>query len=162
MIEDLDDGVWDKTLAINLTAHQRLLKFTIPYLKKGIDPSVIFIGSRNVNAPGAGASAYSVSKAAITQLTRVAALEVAKFGVRVNVIHPDAVFDTELWTEALLQRSAERYGMTVQEYKTKNLLKTEIKSIDVASMVSAVATDSIFGKTTGAEIPVDGGNDRVI
>lgn len=160
-LEDLESSNWDKALAVNLTSHQRLLKFTIPYLKQGIDSSIILVGSRNVKAPGPGAASYSCSKAALTQLCRVAALELAPVGVRCNIIHPDAVFDTKLWTPEALQRSAERYNMTVEEYKTRNLLKAEIKSKDIGNMVSAMASP-LFAKTTGAQIPVDGGNDRVI
>lgn len=160
-LEDLEESNWDKSLAVNLTSHQKLLKYAIPYLKQGIDPAIVLVGSRNVNAPGAGAASYSCAKAGLTQLCRVAALELAPFGVRCNIIHPDAVFDTKLWTPENLQRSAERYGMTVEEYKTRNLLKTEITSRDVGNMVSAMA-GPVFGKTTGAQIPVDGGNDRVI
>jgi enoyl-[acyl-carrier-protein] reductase (NADH) len=51
--------------------------------------------------------------------------------------------------------------MTVDEYKTKNLMKVEIKSKDIGNMVSAMASP-LFSKVTGAQIPVDGGNDRVI
>ena len=91
----------------------------------------------------------------------MAALELAPFGVRVNTLHPDAVFDTEIWTEEALKKSADRYGMTVEEYKTKNLLRTEIKSTDIALLVSTVAGPA-FKATTGAQIPIDGGNDRVI
>ncbi|MEJ6571870.1 MAG: SDR family oxidoreductase [Akkermansiaceae bacterium] len=159
-IEMLGDS-WDLHMKINLTATQRFLRFSIPYLKHGFDASIIIIGSRNFSAPGPGAAAYSVTKAGVTQLARVAALELAPFGVRVNTIHPDAVFDTEIWTEEALKKSAERYGMTVQEYKTKNLLRTEIKSTDIALMVSTVAGPA-FKATTGAQIPIDGGNDRVI
>ena len=159
--EDMDPGNWAKSLEVNLTSHMKLLQFCVPYLKKGIDPAAVFVGSRNVAAPGAGAGSYSCAKAAVTQLVRVAALELAPDGVRVNIIHPDAVFDTELWTPEALTRSAERYNMTVEEYKTRNLMKTEIKSRDVAAMVAAMASP-LFGKTTGAQIPVDGGNDRVI
>ena len=147
---------------MNLTSHQKLLKYTIPFLKNGVDePAIVIVGSRNVNAPGAGAASYSCAKAGVTQLCRVAALELAPFQVRCNIIHPDAVFDTKLWTPENLKRSAERYGMTVEEYKTRNLMKTEIKSKDVGRMVAAMASP-LFGKTTGAQIPVDGGNDRVI
>lgn len=161
-LEDLDSANWDKSMAVNLTSHQKLLKYTIPYLKKGAkDPAIVLVGSRNVNAPGAGAASYSCAKAGLTQLCRVAALELAPFQVRCNIIHPDAVFDTKLWTPENLKRSAERYGMTVEEYKTRNLMKTEIKSKDVGRMVAAMAS-GLFGKTTGAQIPVDGGNDRVI
>jgi rhamnose utilization protein RhaD (predicted bifunctional aldolase and dehydrogenase)/NAD(P)-dependent dehydrogenase (short-subunit alcohol dehydrogenase family) len=159
-IEQLSDS-WDRHIDINLTATQRLFKHTIPYLKLGIDASIVVIGSRNYTAPGAGAAAYSVSKAGVTQLARVAALELAPHGVRVNTLHPDAVFDTDLWTDEALERSAARYGITIQEYKTKNLLGTEITSADVANLVSTVAS-STFSATTGAQIPIDGGNDRVI
>lgn len=152
---------WDRTLMINLTSHQKLMNKVIPFVKQGIDASIIFVGSRNFKAPGPGASAYSCSKAAITQLCRVAALELAPHKVRVNIVHPDAVFDTKLWTPEALEKSASRYGMTIEEYKTKNLMKVEIKSKDIGNMVSAMA-GPLFAKVTGAQIPVDGGNDRVI
>lgn len=160
-LEDLEQQNWDKSFAVNLTSHQKLLRETIPFLKLGIDGAIVLVGSRNVNAPGAGAASYSCAKAGLNQLCRVAALELAPQGVRCNIIHPDAVFDTKLWTPENLKRSAERYGLTVEEYKTRNLLKTEIKSADVGRMVSAMASP-LFGKTTGAQIPVDGGNDRII
>ncbi len=159
--EDMDPGNWAKSLEVNLTSHMRLLQVCVPFLKLGVDPTAIFVGSRNVRAPGAGAGSYSCAKAAVTQLTRVAALELAPNGVRVNIIHPDAVFDTELWTPEALARSAERYGITVEEYKTRNLMKCEIKSADIGAMVVSMA-GAAFAKTTGAQIPVDGGNDRTI
>ena len=159
---DAEEDSWDLHLKINLTATQRFLKYSIPALKESNkQPSIIIIGSRNFAAPGPGASAYSVTKAGVTQLARVAALELAPFGIRVNTLHPDAVFDTEIWTEEALKKSADRYGMTVGEYKTKNLLRAEITSPGVAAMVSQVA-GPVFYATTGAQIPIDGGNDRVI
>jgi rhamnose utilization protein RhaD (predicted bifunctional aldolase and dehydrogenase)/NAD(P)-dependent dehydrogenase (short-subunit alcohol dehydrogenase family) len=154
-------GDWDRTISINLTSHQKLMNKVIPYLKQGVDGSIIFVGSRNFKAPGPGASAYSCSKAALTQLCRVAALELAPWKIRVNIVHPDAVFDTKLWTPEALAKSAARYNMTVEEYKTKNLMKVEIRSKDIGNMVSAMA-GPLFAKVTGAQIPVDGGNDRVI
>lgn len=160
-IEEHSDETWDQTMAVNLTATQRLLTATIPFLKLGLDASLLLVGSRNYAAPGAGAAAYSVSKAGTTQLARVAALELAADGVRVNVVHPDAVFDTALWTEEALVRSAARYNMTVEQYKARNLLGREISARDVARLLSTVASD-IFGATTGAQIPIDGGSDRVI
>ena len=160
-VEDLDISKWELTLKINLTANQLLAKYAVPYMKHGIEPAILFVGSRNVGAPGPGAAAYSVSKAGLTQLARVLSMELAPEGIRVNVIHPDAVFDTDLWTPEKLARSAERYGMTVEEYKTRNLLSTEIKSTDIAEVCTALV-GPLFNKTTGAQIPVDGGNDRII
>ena len=160
-IEEMDAETWNQSMEINLTSHQRLLKTCIPYLNHGIDPAVIFIASKNVPAPGPGASAYSVAKAGLTQLARIAALELAPFGIRVNMVHPDAVFDTGIWTQEVLEGRARHYGLTVSEYKTKNLLRTEVTSKDVAAMVCAMAGRT-FAKTTGAQVPIDGGNERVI
>ncbi len=160
-IDVMADESWDKSMDVNLTSHQRLLKACTPYLKLGIDPAVVMIASKNVPAPGPGAAAYSVAKAGQTQLARVAALELGKFGVRVNVLHPDAVFDTAIWTPEVLAKRAEHYGMTVEEYKTKNLLRTEVRSRDVAALACAMV-GPLFSRTTGAQVPIDGGNDRVI
>ena len=160
-IEEQTELTWNQTLDINLTATQRFMTATIPYLKWGIDPSILIVGSRNYAAPGPGAAAYSVSKAGITQLARVAALELAGDGIRVNIVHPDAVFDTALWTEEALASSAVRYGISVEEYKAKNLLGKTISAANVGRLLSTMAGD-VFTATTGAQIPIDGGSDRVI
>jgi NAD(P)-dependent dehydrogenase (short-subunit alcohol dehydrogenase family) len=122
---------------------------------------VVIIGSKNVAAPGPGAAAYSASKAALNQLARVAALEWGKDGIRINSVHPNAVFDTGIWTEEVLAARAKSYGLTTDEYKKNNILKTVITSADVAELAIELC-GSLFAKTTGAQIPVDGGNDRVI
>ena len=160
-LEDMQNDTWSQSLEVNLTSHQRLIKASIPHLRQGADATIIIVGSKNVAAPGPGAGAYSVAKAGLTQLARVAALELAPDGVRINVVHPDAVFDTGIWTEEVLQKRAEHYNMSVEQYRTKNLLRTEITSKSVAEVVLALAGPT-FSKTTGAQIPVDGGNDRVI
>ena len=161
LIENVQAEIWSRSIEVNLSSHQRLLQQCIPYLSLGMDPTVIIIASKNVSAPGPGASAYSVAKAGLTQLARVAALELASKGIRVNVIHPNQVFDTALWTNDVLENRAKYYGMSVGEYKTNNLLKTEITSSDVAQLACAMASP-VFSKTTGAQIPIDGGNERVI
>jgi NAD(P)-dependent dehydrogenase (short-subunit alcohol dehydrogenase family) len=79
----------------------------------------------------------------------------------VNTLHPDAVYDTALWTDELLQARANAYRMSVEDYKRKNILRTEVSSVDVAEAVFLLAGTRL-GKTTGVQIPVDGGNDRVI
>lgn len=160
-IADMDAATWERSLAVNLTSHQQLLKACIPYLQQGMDAAVVFVASKNVPAPGPGASAYSVAKAGLTQLARVAALELAGCGIRVNVLHPHAVFDTAIWTPEVLAQRAQRYGLSVEDYKRSNLLKVEVTSKDVAELACALAGPA-FAKTTGAQIPIDGGSDRVI
>ena len=160
-LDKMDPETWDSSMRLNLSSHQRLLTAATPFLQQSLDGAVVFIASRNVPAPGPGASAYSVAKAGLTQLARVAALELGSYGVRVNVLHPDCVYDTGLWSEGVLQGRADKYGMSVEEYKSRNILKKEVTSREVSEMVAVVA-GPVFSKTTGAQIPIDGGNDRVI
>ena len=160
-IEDISVDTWDRSMAVNLTSHQRLWQSCIPFLRLGTEPAVVVIASKNVPAPGPGAAAYSVAKAGLTQLARVAALELGGAGIRVNVLHPDKVYDTALWTPEVLEERAAHYGVSVDEYKTRNVLGTEVSSRDVAALACAMA-GPLFAKTTGAQIAVDGGDVRVI
>jgi len=160
-LQDLDQATWDQSIAVNLSSHQLLLQACTPYLKLGIDPAVLIMASKNVPAPGPGAGAYSVAKAGLTQLARVAALELGEAGVRVNVLHPNAVFDTAIWTDDVLAARAKHYGLSVHEYKTNNLLHNEISAMNVAELACAML-GKLFSKTTGAQVPIDGGNERVI
>jgi rhamnose utilization protein RhaD (predicted bifunctional aldolase and dehydrogenase)/NAD(P)-dependent dehydrogenase (short-subunit alcohol dehydrogenase family) len=161
-IQSLAVEDWQKVMDINLNANLLILQKAYPFLKLAFNGGrVVIIGSKNVPAPGPGASAYSVSKAGLNQLARVAALEWGKDRIRINTIHPNAVFDTGLWTEEVLAARAKHYGMTVEAYKKNNVLQTEIESRDVAEL--AIETcGPLFSKTTGAQVPVDGGNERVI
>lgn len=160
-IKEMCSDTWSKSIDCNLTSHQSLLSIVIPYLELGLEPAVVFVGSKNVPAPGPFAAAYSCAKAALTQLARVAALELGSSGIRVNVIHPNAVYDTNLWNESILKKRADSYGLSVNSYKTKNILQTEIDSSDVAELVCTMLGKA-FSKTTGAQIAIDGGNERVI
>jgi rhamnose utilization protein RhaD (predicted bifunctional aldolase and dehydrogenase)/NAD(P)-dependent dehydrogenase (short-subunit alcohol dehydrogenase family) len=157
-----DPTAWHKAMSVNVDGLIQLLALVHPLLvcaPKGGRLTVI--GSKNVRAPGPGASAYSASKAAANQIARVAALEWAPDGIRVNSVHPDAVFDTALWTPQLLAERAKRYGMSIEDYKRRNLLGVEITSAAVGEVV-ATTLGSVFAPITGAHMPIDGGNERVI
>ena len=111
-----------------------------PFLKLGCDPSIVLMTSKNVPAPGPGAGAYSAAKSALTQMGRVAAMELGSQGIRVNMLHPNAVFDTGIWSDEVLESRAKNYGLTIDEYKRNNILRTTITSHDVADLVVTVWT----------------------
>lgn len=161
-IAELSSEAWRKVMAVNLDANLDLLRECYPLLKcapgKG---RVVVIGSKNVPAPGPGAGAYSASKAALTQLMRVAALEWGRDGIRINALHPNAVFDTAIWTDEILAARAEHYGLSVQEYTTNNVLAVEVSSRQVAELASEMC-GPLFSCTTAAQLPIDGGNKRVL
>lgn len=161
-IAALDDDVWRTVMDTNVDAVARLFRDVHPYLVASpVGGRVVVVSSKNVAAPGPGVAPYSASKAAVTQLARVAALEWAPEGIRVNLVTPDAVFDTALWTDDSIATRAANYGLSVEEYKLRNLLRTEITSDLVATAVLHLASDD-FSATTGTQVPIDGGNDRVI
>ncbi|MDH5178937.1 MAG: bifunctional aldolase/short-chain dehydrogenase [Gammaproteobacteria bacterium] len=161
-IRELKMETWREVMQINLDACLLFMREAYPLLKLAPNGGrVVLMGSKNVPAPGPGAAAYSVSKAGLTQLMRVAALEWGPDNIRVNCLHPDAVFDTGIWTDDIIKSRAESYGMSVEDYKRKNLLKTDITSHDVAELAAEMC-GPLFAKTTAAQLPVDGGNDRVI
>lgn len=161
-LSNLQTTEWKKIMSVNLDSNFTLLRDCYPLLR--IAPKggrVVIIGSKNVSAPGPGASAYSSSKAALNQLARVAALEWGQDGIRINSVHPNAVFDTGLWNEEIIESRAKSYGLNVEDYKTNNVLKTEITSRDVSELAVEMCC-KLFSKSTGVQIPIDGGNDRVI
>jgi rhamnose utilization protein RhaD (predicted bifunctional aldolase and dehydrogenase)/NAD(P)-dependent dehydrogenase (short-subunit alcohol dehydrogenase family) len=161
-IKDLDLETWHKVMAVNLDSNLILMREVHPFLK--IAPKggrVVIIGSKNVPAPGKGAAAYSASKAALNQLVRVAALEWGEDNIRLNSVHPNGVFDTGIWTDEVLENRAKSYGLTVEEYKQNNILKVEVTSKSVGELAIEMCGD-LFKHTTAAQIPVDGGNERVI
>jgi rhamnose utilization protein RhaD (predicted bifunctional aldolase and dehydrogenase)/NAD(P)-dependent dehydrogenase (short-subunit alcohol dehydrogenase family) len=161
-IKDLASDEWRAAMNVNLDANLLLMRASHAYLKRAPQGGrVVVIGSKNVPAPGPGAAAYSASKAALSQLARIAALEWGADGVRVNTLHPNAVFDTGLWTDEILAERAQRYAMTVEQYRSNNVLRTEVTSRDVAELAAEMC-GPLFAKTTGAQLPVDGGNERVI
>jgi hypothetical protein len=61
----------------------------------------------------------------------------------------------------VLETRSKAYGLTVDQYKRRNLLKAEITSHDVAGVVRAMASPT-FLKVTGAQVPVNGGDERTI
>jgi NAD(P)-dependent dehydrogenase (short-subunit alcohol dehydrogenase family) len=153
---------WHKSFSLNLDANLVLLRESYPLFKLAPRHGRVAVNSsRNVPAPGPGAASYSASKAALTQLARVAALEWGKDHINVNMVNPHAVFDTGIWTDDVLKNRAANYNMTVDQYKKNNVLQVELTSRDIAEMLAEMC-GPLFEKTTGAQVPMDGGSDRVI
>jgi rhamnulose-1-phosphate aldolase/alcohol dehydrogenase len=130
---------------------------------QGTGGNVVINASKNVFAPGKDFAAYSASKAAAHQLGKVAALELAPIGVRVNQINADAVFAHEgtpsgLWAEVGPARAQSR-GLSLDGladfYRDRNLLRARVEARHVGRAVVFFASNAT--PTTGATLPVDGG-----
>ncbi len=160
-IEETTLETWKKTIDINLSGAFYTISSVLPWMKKQLSGDIIIIASKNVPAPGKNAAAYSASKAGLTQLGRVSALEAGPYGIRVNILHPHLILDTNIWSRQIIEKRAKAYNMSKDEYVTNNILKTKLYSKDVAKAVLALVS-GYFSKTTGAQILVDGGSDRTL
>jgi len=91
-LEELEASEWDKTLAINLRGTFLTVKYALPLLKRN-GGAVVIVSSINGTRTfsNTGATAYSCSKAAQVAFAKMTALELAKDGVRVNVVCPGAI-----------------------------------------------------------------------
>jgi NAD(P)-dependent dehydrogenase (short-subunit alcohol dehydrogenase family) len=159
---DLPDDEWRRSIDVNLTSHFLLTKRIWPVLREqGIGGSLVYVASKNAFAPGAGFGAYSVAKAGLVQLARIAALEGGPIGVRANAVNPDAVFGgSQLWSEDVRRERAAAHGVALDEleafYASRSLLGRGVTAHDVAETVAFLLSDR-SRNTTGAVIPVDGG-----
>jgi NAD(P)-dependent dehydrogenase (short-subunit alcohol dehydrogenase family) len=142
-------------LTLSATAHH--------FIRQGTGGDIVIVSTKNVPSPGAGFGAYSATKAACHQLGRIASLELAPHGVRVNMVAPDAVFGegpfkSGLWEgigpDRMRARGLDEKGLQ-DYYRDRNLLKARITERHVANAVLFFATRQT--PTTGATIPVDGG-----
>ncbi len=161
-LEELSLDKWNQGLAINLTSAFLLTKYTMASLRtQGMGGSLVYVASKNAFAPGAGFGGYSVSKAGMIQLMRIAALEGGAAGIRANAINPDAVFDnSQLWAGGIREQRAAAHGVKPEEledfYASRNLLHARVRSIDVAETAAFLLSDQ-SSRTTGSVIAVDGG-----
>lgn len=164
-IEDLEPEKLDQVIAVNLKGTFTVIKAAVPiFRRQGTGGNIVVISTKNVFDPGAAFGAYSASKAGAHQLAKIAALELAEMGVRVNMVNPDAVFGDEnvcsgLWElvgpDRMKSRGLDPEGLQ-EYYCQRSLLKQRVLAEHVGNAVVFFASD--LTPTTGAALPVDGGN----
>jgi rhamnulose-1-phosphate aldolase/alcohol dehydrogenase len=153
---------WDRAFAVNARGHFLVARAALRIMKQQkTGGSIVFNASKNVTAPGKEFGAYSVSKAAEAQLCRIVALEGGEFGIRANMLNPDAIFGgSRFWSDEMRTMRATAYGISSENlpdfYRNRTLLKTEVTADDVAEAALFLAGPR-SAKTTGAMLPVDGG-----
>ena len=155
-IEELEPDEWDDTLNINLKGTFLTVKYAIPHLKKQ-GGSIVITASVNGTRifSNAGATAYSCSKAAQVAFTKMAALELAKHKIRVNVICPGAI-ETEI-DDSSRKRDIDE-AKEPAEYPAGKIPLTGGKpgtAAEVAQLVLFLAGDG-SSHVTGTEVWIDG------
>jgi NAD(P)-dependent dehydrogenase (short-subunit alcohol dehydrogenase family) len=151
-VETTTDEAWDLMLDINVRAPFRLMREAVPHLaaRKG---AVVNVSSVTGLRAFPGVLAYCASKAAVDQLTRCAALELAPKGVRVNAVNPGVVVSN------LHRRGGmgdEQYAAFLERSRETHPLGRPGQADEVAELIVFLATDR-SAWITGDTIAIDGG-----
>jgi 3-hydroxybutyrate dehydrogenase len=152
---DFDDELWNRTMALNLTAPYLLTKAALPTLLAKKWGRIINIASINSKIPSIHAAAYVASKHGLLGLTRAVALEVARDGITVNAICPGPV--RTRMNDRRIQYDAARTGLSLSELESRitpigrRLEPDEIAPIALllASEESAAITGQAFNVCGG-------------
>lgn len=148
-IESFDIKEFKKVLDVNLIGKVICTKHAIPLLKNSKTPSIVNIASRLGTKPCMEASAYCAAEAGIINFTGSSALELSKYGIRVNTVSPSLTI-----TPLAL------YGWTkeeIEEQKENNPLKRLGETIDIANTVLFLLSDKA-SYINGENINVNGGS----
>jgi 3-oxoacyl-[acyl-carrier protein] reductase len=146
-----DDGyeeAWAKGLAVMLTAHPRIIRAALPYLRKSKCPRIVNIASTEALGATALHSPYSAAKAGVTGLTRSLAVELGRDGITVNCICPGPI------TTAITARISDEHKAIYARRRTA--LNRYGDPEEVAHMTLSLCLPAA-SFLTGAVIPVDGG-----
>ncbi len=151
-VENTTDEAWDRMMDINARAPFRLMRAAAPHLaaRRG---AVVNVSSVTGVRAFPGVLAYCVSKAAVDQLTRCAALELAAKGIRVNAVNPGVVVTN------LHRRSGmgeEQYAAFLERSKETHPMGRAGNADEIAELI-AFLVSSRSGWITGETISIDGG-----
>lgn len=152
-IEDTTLEQFDRIMNINTRSLLHLSLLSVPHLiaSKG---AIVNVSSVNGLRAFPGVVAYNVSKAAVDQLTRCMALDLAPKQVRVNAVNP-GVTVTELHKRSGM--SEERYAAFLEHSRTTHALGRPGEAREVAEAIAFLADNERSGFVTGHSLPVDGG-----
>ena len=151
-VDATSDETWARVMEMNVTAPFRLMRAAIPSLvaRRG---SIVNVSSVNGRRVFPGLAAYNVSKAALDQLTRCAAIELASTGVRVNAVNP-GVTVTNLHRRGGM--GEEQYAAFLERSKETHPLGRPGQADEVAELIVFLASERA-SFITGETIAVDGG-----
>lgn len=161
-IEDTTLEQWNMNIDVLLTGYFLVARETFKVLKsQSIGGSMIFVGSKNSIYSGKNVAAYSTAKAGEVHLARTIAVDGGEYGIRVNVVLPDAIIrGSKIWDSNWKKERANSYGIDIEEleehYRKRTLLNVNVFPEDVAESIAFLASKK-SAKTTGCMITIDGG-----
>lgn len=155
--ENLSDQDWHDCMTVNASGVFYLLRALVPHFKAQRCGAIVTIGSNAAHVPRMQMAAYCASKAAVTSLTQTVGLELAPFGVRVNLVSPGST-DTPMLRGMLPDEGA--MARTIaglpDQFKLGIPLQKIATPAEIANTVLFLASD-LASHITLQDLVVDGG-----
>ncbi len=157
--EDADLGDWRATFDVNLWGTLQLTQAVLPLLKRNDDSRIVMINTMSVQKIEESFGGYAASKAALATATKTLAVELGRYGVRVNAVHPGYIWGPSV--EWYLNHLAEEQGRTFQEVYDEIAGETCLKylpsSEEIAGAVVFFASP-LAKPVTGQALSVNAGH----
>jgi NAD(P)-dependent dehydrogenase (short-subunit alcohol dehydrogenase family) len=161
-VEDIEPADWDRTIAVDLNGQFYCARLAVPLLKGAGGGSIINISSSAAFSGYPLRSPYAASKWAVIGLTKTLAMELGRFGIRVNAICPGSVEGPRI--DRVIERDAAARGMTPEAvrniYLSHTSMHTFVTADEVASLAAFLASDG-GAKISGQVIGVDGHTESI-
>lgn len=156
-IGEITPQEYKKLIDINLNGAFNCMHYALPYLEQGQNPSIINIGSVHAHVASPGRAAYCSAKFGLDALTRVAAVDLAPKGIRVNMVSP-AFVKTDLAMMQIKDRM-EKLGETQEQAEAWRLQLQDGKWIEMETLTRTIGdiASGTKGHETGKAVLLDNG-----
>ena len=145
---------WQRSLGINVIGTALVTKYVAEVMKKNGRGAIVNLSSISAWIAQSNMFAYGSTKAAILQMTRNMAMDLAPYGIRVNAVCPGTIMT------AAVRRYMQERGMTLDQLNAEEGAKTLLKRVgqqrEVANAILFLASDDA-SYITGTHLMVDGG-----
>ena len=157
-VDEIDVDGWDHTMALLLRSVAMGIRHAVPHMKHRPGAAIVNTSSVAAIGPGYSPTTYAVAKAGVLQLTRCAATDLARYGIRVNAVQPGFI-NTNIFT-SVLEMPKEQFELSKAAIAK---MSSQVQPVARAGLPSDVAEAVAFlcskqgGFVNGTSMIVDGG-----
>ena len=157
-IHEIEPAEWDRTMDLLLRSVAMGIRYAVPHMQNRPGAAIVNVSSVAAVGPGYSPTAYAVAKAGVLHLTKMAAADLAQFGIRVNAIQPGFI-NTNIFTASLEIPDAQKdlaKGVIAQMSSNAQPVRRGGQPADIAEACAYLASEAA-GFVTGTSLIVDGG-----
>jgi NAD(P)-dependent dehydrogenase (short-subunit alcohol dehydrogenase family) len=157
-IHEIEPAGWDRTMDLLLRSVAFGIRYAVPHMQGRAGAAIVNTSSIAAEGSGYSPTAYAVAKAGVLHLTKMAAADLAQFGIRVNAVQPGFI-NTNIFTTAVempADKVSTALGVIAEMSKHAQPVARGGQPRDIAEAVAYLASEAA-GFVNGVSLMVDGG-----